>query len=259
MNKILTILGTIVLWLLFIFLIAEFTGSFVDPIAIPIYNYEFSSIHSNLIDLGHFLLAIVFVVMMILRIAIVLVLVPYLSYCIAKLDFDRIKKLKLLFIPMVIIIGAICLLSIAGVQLRSIKFFTADPTKVRVVDPSFVRVMESNGKPKYLEDHFFYYNDSIKDWVLTSKTDYVKKFQKQSHLLYAGKSETKYYRKNSFGNWLRVPKSLFIKYKSNGAQTLKYTPIPEINYFLFASNEWKKITKEEFFKYRELDSIIRYE
>jgi hypothetical protein len=95
--------------------------------------------------------------------------------------------------------------------------------------------------------------------VSTSKTDYVKKTQKLSHLLYSVKSETKYYRKNRFGNWLEVNKALFHQYKSVGVQTLKYTPIPEIKYFLFESNEWKKITKDEFFKYRDLDSIVRYE
>lgn len=259
MNKFLTIFATIGLSLGFFVLIGEFTESFADPIGIPIFNYEYSSIHSNLIDLGHFLLAIVFVVITISKLAILLVLIPYLSYCIAKLDFDRIKKLKLLGIPTVIIIGAICLLSIAGIQLRSIKFFTADPTKVRVVDPSFVRVRESNGKPKYLEDHFFYYNDSIKDWVLTSKIDYVKKSQKKSHLLFLEKSETKKYRKSKLGNWLEVNDMGFNAAKSGGVQTLEYIPKPNINYFLFASNEWKKITKEEFFKYRELDSIVRYE
>lgn len=160
-----------------------------------------------------------------------------------------------------IVLAGISIVSIAGVQLRNLEQFPYDAKEVRVVPPSYTQVVEEqpSGKPKYLEYNFFYYNDSIKDWVLTSKNDYVKKSQKQSHLLYSGKSQTKYYRKNRFGNWLRVPKPLFIKYKSNGAQTLKYTPIPEINYFLFASNEWKKITKEEFFKYRELDSIIRYE
>lgn len=160
-----------------------------------------------------------------------------------------------------IVLAGISIVSIAGVQLRNLEQFPYDAKEVRVVLPSRIQVVEeqSSRKPKDFEDHFFYYNDSIKDWVLTSKNDYVKKLQKQSHLLYAGKSETKYYRKNSFGNWLRVPKPLFIKYKSNGAQTLKHTPIPEINYFLFASNDWKKITKEEFFKYRELDSIVRYE
>jgi hypothetical protein len=260
MKKISTILITIVIWLVFLILIGRFTSSFVDPIGMPIFNYEFSSIHSNLIDLGHFLLAIVFVVMTILRIAIILVLIPYLSYCIVKLDFDRIKKLKLLGIPTAIIIGAICLLSIAGVQLRSIKFFTADPTEVRVVDPSFVRIKEFNGKPKkYLEDHFFYYNDSIKDWVLTSKIDYVKKKQKPSHLLYSVKSETKKYRKSTLGNWLEVNDMGFNAAKSAGLQTLEYIPKPCVNYFLFTSNDWKKITKDEFFKYRDLDSIVRYE
>ncbi len=120
MKKISTILITIVIWLVFLILIGRFTSSFVDPIGMPIFNYEYTFIHSNLIDLGNFSLAIVFVLTKILQIAIILVLIPYLSYHIAKLDFDKIKKLKLLGIPTAIVIVAICLLTITGVQLRNL-------------------------------------------------------------------------------------------------------------------------------------------
>lgn len=179
--------------------------------------------------------------------------IPWLIYLRLKKDisiFDKIVEYKN---TLLIIVGSITLLSIAGVQLRSLKIFTDEPTEVRVVEDYHV-------KPKNLEDHFYYYNDSIKDWVLTSRNDYRNKKEKQSHLLlYFCKSETKRYRKNSFGNWLEVSKMGFYAYKSRGFQTLEYIPKPNINYFLFTANEWKKITKEEFFNYRELDSIIRYE
>lgn len=197
---------------------------------------------------------------MFLFVFLMIVLVPmilYRAFRSTDSDFEFIKdwgKYILIFL------SGISLFSIAGVQLRSLKVDN-EPTNVRVVQPSYIQVVEeqSSGKPKYLEDHFFYYNDSIKDWVLTSKNDYVKKKQKLSHLLYSVKSETIYYTKNRYGNWNQVPKIIFIKSKSVGAQTLKYTPIPEIKYYLFTSNDWKKITKEEFFKYRDLDSIVRYE
>jgi hypothetical protein len=254
-NIFFTVMGSI---MILFFLIATFFGEKNTNDSIN--DSEFGSdLFEKLQGIGILFLGIV-KISMFFFVFLMMVLIPmilYRTFRSTDSDFEFIKEWGKYIL---IFLSGISLFSIAGVQLRSLKIDN-EPTNVRVVPPSQIRVVEeqSSGKPKYLEDHFFYYNDSIKDWVLTSKIDYVKKFQKQSHLLYAGKSETKYYSKNSFGNWLRVPKPLFIKYKSNGAQTLKYTPIPEINYFLFASNEWKKITKEEFFKYRELDSIIRYE
>jgi hypothetical protein len=73
------------------------------------------------------------------------------------------------------------------------------------------------------------------------------------------KSETKYYWKYKLGYWLEVKKMKFNTMNSQGFKTLEYIPKPCMNYFLFTSNDWKKITKEEFFKYRDLDSIVRYE
>jgi hypothetical protein len=252
MKKIFTITLTIIVFIILIFLIATYFEWYVHPLneSDKIYLNFLHRIGNTFLSLVNGSYAILFTLLIILAF--------YFSYCIVKLDFEAIKELKELGLPSIIILGSITLLSIAGVQLRSIKIDN-EPTNVKVVDPSFVRVVESNGKPKYLEDHFFYYNDSIKDWVLTSKTDYVKKFQKQSHLLYAGKSETKYYGKNKLGNWLEVNRMKFNAMNSQGVKTLKYIPIPEIKYFLFTSNDWEKITKEEFFKYRELDSIVRYE
>ena len=216
----------------------------------------------NIIDLlqgvGVLFLGIVTISMSIF-VCMMIVLVPVIFYRLFRSndsDFEFIKEWGKLIL---IFLAGISLFSIAGVQLRNLKQFTDEPTKVRVVDPSFVRIMESNGKPKYLEDHYFYYNDSIKDWVSTSKTDYVKKTQKLSHLLYSVKSETKYYWKDKLGNWLEVNKMKYNAMNSKGIQTLKYIPVPEIKYYLFTSNDWKKITKEEFFKYRDLDSIVRYE
>jgi hypothetical protein len=166
-----------------------------------------------------------------------------------------------------IVLAGISIVSIAGVQLRKLEQFPLfasneyDAKVVRVVPPSQIQVVEeqSSGKSKDLEDHFYYYNDSIRDWVLTSKIDYLRKKEKPSHLTYKVKSETKKYRKSTLGNWLEVNRMGFNAAKSGGVQTLEYIPKPNINYFLFASNDWKKITKEEFFKYRELDSIVRYE
>jgi hypothetical protein len=208
-----------------------------------------SDLFEKLQGVGFLFLGIV-KISMFLFVFLMIVLVPMIIYRVFRAtdsDFEFIKEWGKYIL---IFLSGISLFSIAGVQLRSLKIDN---------EPAEVRVVESNGKPKYLEDHYFYYNDSIKDWVSTSKTDYVKKTQKLSHLLYSVKSETKYYRKNRFGNWLEVNKALFHQYKSVGVQTLKYTPIPEIKYFLFESNEWKKITKDEFFKYRDLDSIVRYE
>jgi hypothetical protein len=188
-----------------------------------------------------------------------IVLVPVIFYRLFRSNDSDFEFIKEWVKYILIFLAGISLFSIAGVQLRNLKQFTDEPTIVRVVDPSFVRVLESNGKPKFLEDHFFYYNDSIKDWVLTSKIDYVKKKQKLSHLLYSVKSETKKYRKSTLGNWLEVNDMGFNAAKSAGLQTLEYIPKPCVNYFLFTSNDWKKITKDEFFKYRDLDSIVRYE
>jgi hypothetical protein len=253
MRKIFTITLTMIVFIILTFLIATYFKWYVNPLE----ETNNSNILNVLHHLGNIFLSLVFVSFRII-LFLLSILVLYLSYCIVKLDFDAIKELKELGLPSIIILGSITLLSIAGVQLRSLKIDNK-PTEVRVVDPSFVRIKESNGKPKYLEDHYFYYNDSIKDWVLTSKNDYVKKTQKLSHLLYSVKSETKKYRKSTLGNWLEVNDMGFNAAKSAGLQTLEYIPKPCVNYFLFTSNDWKKITKDEFFKYRDLDSIVRYE
>jgi hypothetical protein len=253
MKKIFTITLTIFVFIILIFLISTYFEWYVDPL-----EESDKNILNLLNRLGNIFLSLVHVVFILILFAIIGLVIPYLSYCIVKLDFDGIKELKVLGLPSIIILGSITLLSIAGVQLRSLKIDN-EPTNVRVVDPSFVRVVESNGIPKDIGGQCFYYNDSINDWALTSPPDYAKKKKKSSHLLYRGKSETKYYRKNRFGNWLEVNKMEFNAAKSNGVQTLEYTPIPEINYFLFSDNKWQKINKEEFFKYLKLDSIVRYE
>jgi hypothetical protein len=253
MKKIFSAILVIIVFSFLFFLIHTYFDWFVDPLE----ENNNSNILFVLHFLGNLLLSLVYISFM-GAFGLLGILLIYFSYCLVKLDFDAIKELKDLGFPTIIILGSITLLSIGGVQLRSLKIDN-EPTNVRVVDPSFVRVLESNGIPKYLEDHFFYYNDSIKDWVLTSKIDYVKKKQKLSHLLYSVKSETKKYRKSTLGNWLEVNNMGFNAAKSAGLQTLEYIPKPCVNYFLFTSNDWKKITKDEFFKYRDLDSIVRYE
>lgn len=242
----------VILIILFILMFTYFNW-YVDPLE----ENNNSNILFVLHRLGNILLSLVYISFM-GAFGLLGILAIYLSSCLVKLDFDSIKELKKFGKPSIIMLGSITLLSISGVQLRSLKK-SGDPTEVRVVDPSFVRVVKSNGIPKYLEDHFYYYNDSIRDWVLTSKIDYLRKKEKPSHLTYKVKSETKTYRKSTLGNWLEVNRMGFNAAKSGGVQTLEYIPKPNINYFLFASNDWKKITKEEFFKYRELDSIVRYE
>jgi hypothetical protein len=187
-----------------------------------------------------------------------LIFIPWIVYLKLKKDKESLKDFNELIIPFAIVIGAIALLSIAGVQLRGLKEFDYKPTEVRIVGQSRTTSNPSEN-PKYLGGECFYYNDSISEWALTSPQDYIKKKGKSSHLLYRGKSETKYYRKNSLGNWIEVNKMEFNAFKSKGVQTITHTPIPEIKYFLFSSNNWQKITKEEFFKYIELDSIVRYE
>lgn len=217
-----------------------------------------SDLFEKLQGVGFLFLGIV-KISMFLFVFLMIVLVPMIIYRVFRAtdsDFEFIKEWGKYIL---IFLSGISLFSIAGVQLRSLKIDN-EPTEVRVVDPSFVRIKESNGKPKYLEDHYFYYNDSIKDWVLTSKVDYIKKNEREiTELTYKEKSETKYYWKYKLGSWLEVNRMEFNAMNSKGYKTLKYTPKPNINYFLFTSNDWKKITKDEFFKYRDLDSIVRYE
>jgi len=195
---------------------------------------------------------------MFLFVFLMMVLIPMISYRVFRStdsDFEFVKEWGKLIL---IVLGGISIFAIAGVQLRGLKEFDDKPTEVRIVEQSRTTPKPSEN-PKDLGGLCFYYNDSINDWALTSGPDYIKKKKKSSHLLYQGKSETKYYRKNSFGNWLEVNKIEFYLCKDKGVQTLEHTPIPEIKYFLFSDNKWQKINKEEFFKYIELDSIVRYE
>jgi uncharacterized protein YneR len=180
-----------------------------------------------------------------------MVLIPmilYRAFRSTDSDFEFIKEWGKYIL---IFLSGISLFSIAGVQLRNLEQFPKYANEVTIKKQGTNPVIEEND--------YFYFDTTKNDWVETSKIDYSKKSENPSTLLYSCKSETKYYRKNRYGNWIEENDTLINKYKSLGAQILKMTPKPKIEYYLFSVNNWKKITKEEFINYRELDSIVRYE
>ena len=103
--------------------------------------------------IGNIFLSLVYVSYVTLF-TLLIILAFYFSYCLVKLDFDAIKELKDLGLPTIIILGLISLLSIAGVQLRSLRNDNRE---------DFKKNEESNyqyhGKPQYPD--YFYFNDSI--------------------------------------------------------------------------------------------------
>ena len=209
---------------------------------------------SNSIELlqgiGVLLLGIVIITMTLFVISMIVIspMILFKLFRSTDSDFEFIKEWGKYIL---IFLSGISLFSIAGVQLRNLEQFPKYANEVTIKKQGTNPVIEEND--------YFYFDTTKNDWVETSKIDYFKKSENPSTLLYSCKSETKYYRKNRYGNWIEENDTLINKYKSLGAQILKMTPKPKIEYYLFSVNNWKKITKEEFINYRELDSIVRYE
>ena len=201
--------------------------------------------------IGNIFLSLVYVSYVTLF-TLLIILAFYFSYCLVKLDFDAIKELKDLGLPTIIILGLISLLSIAGVQLRSLRNDNRE---------DFKKNEESNyqyhGKPQYPD--YFYFNDSIKDWVKVNKMGYYGNAN-QKHLVLERKSQTQYFYKSENGSWFKCGEGLYHRWlKSKVHEVRELTPKPKVKYYIWESNEWHKITLDEFLKYRQLDSLVRYE
>lgn len=147
-----------------------------------------------------------------------------------------------------IIVGSISLLSIAGVQLRSLKK-TDTPAEVRIVEP--------NGKPKVNHLVPFYFNDSIGDWIEINEESFDQ-HRKMNHISYYFKTSSEYYKKIN-GVWCPIPRNIYNGYLKTGKlKVRKLTPIPKVEYLVWTVNKWESVTKDKFIEYRKSDSIVSF-
>ena len=115
MKKIFTITLTIIVFIILMSLIGVYIKWQVNPLE------DSDKIYLNFLNrIGNIFLSLVYVSYVTLF-TLLIILAFYFSYCLVKLDFDAIKELKDLGLPTIIILGLISLLSIAGVQLRSLR------------------------------------------------------------------------------------------------------------------------------------------
>ena len=247
MKKIFSAILMIIVFCFLFFLIRTYFDWYVDPLE----ENNNSNILFVLHRLGNLLLSLVYI-SFIGAFGFLGILLIYFSYCLVKLDFDAIKELKDLGLPTIIILGSITLLSIAGVQLRSLRNDNRE---------DFKKNEETNyqyhGKPQYPD--YFYFNDSIKDWVKVNKMGYYGNAN-QKHLVLERKSQTQYFFKSDNGSWFKCGEGLYHRWlKSKVHEVRELTPKPIVKYYIWESNEWHKITLDEFLKYRQLDSLVRYE
>lgn len=198
-----------------------------------------------LYGVGNLFLLMVYVVTSISMFAL-LFFIPWLIYLRLKKDISISDKIVEYKNTLIIIVGSITLLSIAGVQLRSLK-------KTDITTDASTKIQESSSVK--LKKDYFYFDTTKNDWVETSKLDYIKKGEIKD--LETGGFKQLIFSSESMG-YTRFFKDTIINGKNIIKMVFKKN-MPKLKYFIFENDIKKEITKNQFGNYLKADSLVTYE